>query len=66
MMRISRRSHPFFALIATVLIASASAVAQPTGVQKITSVEGITEYHLDNGLQVLLFPDASKPAKSIV
>lgn len=65
MMRISRRSHPFFALIATVLIASASAVAQPTGVQKITSVEGITEYHLDNGLQVLLFPDASKPTATV-
>ena len=33
----------------------------PTGVQKITSVEGITEYSLPNGLHVLLFPDASKP-----
>jgi zinc protease len=31
------------------------------GVQKVTSVEGITEYHLSNGLRVLLFPDASKP-----
>ncbi|HSJ69719.1 MAG TPA: pitrilysin family protein, partial [Anditalea sp.] len=28
--------------------------------KKITSVEGITEYHLDNGLKVLLFPDQSK------
>lgn len=27
---------------------------------KITSVEGITEYRLDNGLRVLLFPDQSK------
>jgi len=27
---------------------------------KITSVEGITEYHLANGLRVLLFPDPSK------
>ncbi|MBL7804959.1 MAG: insulinase family protein [Saprospiraceae bacterium] len=33
----------------------------PPGVQKITSVEGITEYALPNGLRVLLFPDASKP-----
>ena len=31
------------------------------GVQKVTSVEGITEYRLANGLRVLLFPDASKP-----
>jgi zinc protease len=36
-------------------------VKLPAGVQKITSVEGITEYSLDNGLHVLLFPDASKP-----
>ena len=28
---------------------------------KVTSVEGITEYRLANGLRVLLFPDASKP-----
>ena len=28
---------------------------------KVTSVEGITEYKLANGLRVLLFPDASKP-----
>ena len=31
--------------------------AQP---ERIRSVEGITEYRLDNGLQVLLFPDQSK------
>jgi zinc protease len=32
----------------------------PRGVERITSVEGITEYRLANGLQVLLFPDQSK------
>ena len=32
----------------------------PPGTQRITSVEGITEYRLANGLQVLLFPDPSK------
>ena len=32
----------------------------PSGVERITSVEGITEYRLANGLQVLLFPDQSK------
>ncbi len=32
---------------------------------KITSVEGITEYHLDNGLIVLLFPDSSKPTITV-
>jgi zinc protease len=34
--------------------------ALPTGVQRVTSVEGITEYSLPNGLRVLLFPDQSK------
>ena len=28
---------------------------------KLTSVEGITEYKLDNGLHLLVFPDPSKP-----
>lgn len=31
-----------------------------TGAVKITSIEGITEYRLNNGLQVLLFPDPSQ------
>ncbi len=30
------------------------------GVKKLSSVEGITEYELDNGLRVLLYPDQSK------
>jgi zinc protease len=33
--------------------------------EKITSVEGITEYRLANGMQVLLFPDASKPTITV-
>ena len=28
--------------------------------KKIASVEGITEYQLDNGLRVLVFPDSSQ------
>ena len=32
---------------------------------KITSVEGITEYRLDNGMAVLLFPDNSKPKVTV-
>jgi zinc protease len=32
----------------------------PTGVTKVTSVEGITQYQLDNGLRFLVFPDPSK------
>lgn len=32
---------------------------------KVATVEGITEYHLDNGLRVLLFPDPSKPTVTV-
>ncbi len=37
------------------------AAPPPAAPDKITAVEGITEYRLPNGLRVLLFPDASKP-----
>jgi zinc protease len=37
----------------------------PAGVTKFTSVEGITEYRLANGLKVLLFPDQSKPTVTV-
>ncbi|MGD8495039.1 MAG: pitrilysin family protein [Gemmatimonadales bacterium] len=40
--------------------AAAQEIALPDGVTRGASVEGITEYDLANGLQVLLFPDQSK------
>jgi zinc protease len=33
--------------------------------RKGATVEGITEYTLDNGLRVLIFPDASKPTTTV-
>ncbi|MEA2164999.1 MAG: zinc protease [Thermoanaerobaculia bacterium] len=47
-----------FAAPATPKKATAPAKA---GAEKITSVEGITEYDLANGMRVLLFPDQTKP-----
>jgi zinc protease len=41
------------------------AAALPAGVQRITSVEGITEYRLANGLKVLLFRDPSKATLTV-
>jgi zinc protease len=38
---------------------------QQGALQKVTSVEGITEYRLANGMKVLLFPDASKPTVTV-
>jgi zinc protease len=46
--------------------ANAAAVVQlPPGVERVTSVEGITEYKLPNGLRVLLFPDPTKPTVTV-
>jgi len=45
------------------LAAAGAALAQPLA--KVTSVEGIDEYRLANGLQVLLIPDDSKPTTTV-
>ncbi|HEY5610036.1 MAG TPA: insulinase family protein [Thermoanaerobaculia bacterium] len=45
--------------------AQTSAPSLPKGISKVTSVEGITEYRLANGLRVLLFPDPSKPTITV-
>ncbi len=60
------RRNTCLAAIAAVLF-SIAAVSQtlPQGMRKVTSVEGITEYALDNGLRVLLFPDSSKPKVTV-
>ena len=54
-------------LAALLLALAAPAFAQtlPAGVTRITSVEGINEYRLANGLQILLVPDDSKPTTTV-
>lgn len=47
------------------VIAANEKEASLTPPKKITSVEGITEYELGNGLKVLLFPDASKSTVTV-
>lgn len=44
------------------LMAAVSAAALP---KPVTEVEGISEYRLPNGLQVLLAPDGSKPTTTV-
>lgn len=57
----------FFITVLFVVSITAQSFAQtvesslPIGVEKVTSVEGVTEYRLPNGLRVLLYPDQSKP-----
>src|SRR5205085_2199293 len=45
--------------------AQSSATVLPQGVERVTSVEGITEYRLQNGLRVLLSPDMTKPTTTV-
>ena len=44
---------------------AAAPAASPGKPEKVTSVEGITEYRLSNGLRVLLFPDPTKPTITV-
>ena len=57
------RLKKLIALCATTVVLTAGSMAQtlPPGVQKVTSIEGVTEYTFPNGLHVLLCPDNSKP-----
>lgn len=59
-----KKTFVVFASLVTlscVLIAQSGYAQQDTvEPERITSVEGITEYRLDNGLRFLLFPDPSK------
>ena len=58
----------FAALISsTALLASAQTAAPPlpAGLTRGEAVEGITEYRLANGLQILLAPDHGKPTTTV-
>jgi zinc protease len=45
--------------------AASAADGLPKGVSKVRSVEGVEEYRLANGLQVLLVPDTTKPTVTV-
>jgi len=46
-------------------LAPLAAQTLPAGVTAVRSVEGIDEYRLANGLQILLVPDDSKPSTTV-
>ena len=56
-----------WAALAALLTLAVPTQAQETAsdLSPVASVEGITEYRLENGLRVLLFPDASKPQVTV-
>jgi zinc protease len=49
-----------FAVLVFSLLLSNVQAQLPAGVERVTSVEGVTEYKLANGLRVVLFPDPTK------
>jgi zinc protease len=54
-------ANPFTPVVGAQAPAASTVTASlPAGVERVTSVEGITEYRLANGLKVLLFPDPTK------
>ena len=55
----------FLILFGVLALSSFGQSALPKGVTKVTSVEGITEYRLGNGMRLLIFPDASKPTITV-
>ncbi len=59
-------NRPFFigAIMTITLIVSPLAFANDK-FKKVTEVEGISEYNLDNGLRVLLFPDQTKETVTV-
>jgi len=66
-MNARRRHAPLLGVLAALLAGPAPSVAQRSAadLKPVTTVEGITEYRLDNGLEVLLFPDPSKPQVTV-
>ena len=62
-----QRLRLLFLFLFALLVASHAALAQrlPAGTTAGASVEGIAEYRLRNGLQVLLVADASKPTTTV-
>ncbi len=57
-----------FALVVfsgTAVLAWAAPAKPKSALQPVRTVEGIAEYRLKNGLQILLVPDASKPTTTV-
>jgi zinc protease len=54
----SVQTTAYFAVL-TLFAASARSAETASAPKKITTIEGISEYRLDNGVRILLFPDTS-------
>ena len=64
------QQRPAVLLALACILSLVGLLAGPSGARaedpkKGTTVEGITEYQLENGLRILLFPDASTPTVTV-
>lgn len=57
--------HPAAAQPVAATAATPNAASGAPAIEQVTSVEGVTEYRLPNGLRVLLLPDSSKPLVTV-
>ena len=55
----TRRLAALAGLVSVLAVPGTAKAQLPAGVTEVASVEGITEYRLENGLRFLLFPDQS-------
>lgn len=60
-----KTTRTFFYTLITGLLFSAPVQSKDQMPKQIRSIEGITEYELENGLKVLLFPDVSRPSVTV-
>ena len=59
------RFRPVLVCLLALAAGNSPAPAQPAGLTKLGTVEGITEYKLGNGLHLLLLPDPSQPKVTV-
>lgn len=62
-MKILRRA--LFGIVMLVTLSGVQAQELPNNLKEVTSISGITEYRMTNGLRVLLFPDDSSPKTTV-
>ena len=64
-LRTQRQPIRLLSCVSLALLMGLASVSQAADPVKVTSIEGITQYRLDNGLQVLLYPDPSSPKVTV-
>ncbi|MGY0560604.1 M16 family metallopeptidase [Luteimonas sp. A277] len=60
-----RLAATLMALVLALILTSPVAARQQVPAEPVLSAEGISEYALDNGMRVVLFPDSTKPVTTV-